>query len=367
MGTPFFSIIVPIFNTPPDFLKECISSLTGQTCPELEIILINDGSTEDCAKQCRELSGADSRILLLEQEHLGVSAARNHGMRRASGKWILFVDSDDWLEPDALETIRGYISLHEFDILVFNCVLETKGRFSDQGREGDTPSCALDHGFLSGMHCTDDADIKELVCRKAVGTFCEPGKKEAHNYALLMWDKAYRKAWLDKHGLSFHEKLFVGEDSLFILQCMEKVRNVYCVDRILYHHRKNDHSVTMNLPQDTTAQRRLYAAATFPIVERICKSLADMRNGRDTGALYKDYCSFLFMLMKTVILRLCGNGKQADIKSLLKSAAFAFSKEMRPALTLFPDDKKEIRIEKNLLRFGLIKSFLRRRKPSGNR
>ena len=96
------SVIVPIYNA-DKYLKECIESLLNQTYTNLEIICLNDGSTDSSTKICKELSETDNRIILIEKENTGVSATRNLGLKIASGEYIMFLDADDFLEPNAIE------------------------------------------------------------------------------------------------------------------------------------------------------------------------------------------------------------------------------------------------------------------------
>ena len=103
-----FSIIVPVYNTKP-FLHRCLESLINQTYENLEIILVNDGSTDGSGDICNEYSSRDSRILVIHKENQGLSMARNSGIYAANGNLLIFVDSDDYIELNTCEIIRGKI------------------------------------------------------------------------------------------------------------------------------------------------------------------------------------------------------------------------------------------------------------------
>ena len=94
------SIIVPVYNTPIEYLKKCIESLVSQTYRDIEILLIDDGSQKQVADFVSELPYQDGRIFVFHKENGGVSSARNLGLQKARGKYISFVDSDDWVESD---------------------------------------------------------------------------------------------------------------------------------------------------------------------------------------------------------------------------------------------------------------------------
>ena len=96
---PAVSVIVPVYNVEP-YLYRCVDSLTGQTLTDIEIILVDDGSTDGCGRICDEYAAADPRVRVVHQENAGLSEARNAGIDRARADYLMFVDSDDWVEPD---------------------------------------------------------------------------------------------------------------------------------------------------------------------------------------------------------------------------------------------------------------------------
>ena len=98
------SIIVPVYKV-ESYLPQCIESIINQTYPNLEIILIDDGSPDACGKICDEYAKQDKRIKVFHKQNGGLSDARNYGVARASGEYLSFVDSDDWIEPDMFEVL----------------------------------------------------------------------------------------------------------------------------------------------------------------------------------------------------------------------------------------------------------------------
>ncbi|UNW04349.1 glycosyltransferase [Acinetobacter indicus] len=112
MSIPLISIIVPVYNT-GEFLSQCIESLINQTYRNLEIILINDGSTDNSLTICKSFEEIDSRILVIDQNNQGVSRARNNGIKKAKGDYIGFVDSDDFVDPEMYKVLLNKIQLEE--------------------------------------------------------------------------------------------------------------------------------------------------------------------------------------------------------------------------------------------------------------
>ena len=99
MAEPKVSIIVPVYNT-EQYLKQCIDSITAQTLQDIEIIIVDDGSKEECARLCDELAKTDSRIKVIHKINEGVGFARNTGIAAARGEYVGFIDSDDYVKPD---------------------------------------------------------------------------------------------------------------------------------------------------------------------------------------------------------------------------------------------------------------------------
>lgn len=118
------SIVVPIYNM-EKYLVKCLDSIVGQTYENLEIILVNDGSKDSSLTICREYAQRDKRIVVLDKENGGQGSARNTGMDVATGEWIGFIDSDDWIVPDMYEVLLGHCLRHNADIGVCDVFTET--------------------------------------------------------------------------------------------------------------------------------------------------------------------------------------------------------------------------------------------------
>ena len=115
-----FSIVIPVYKT-KEYLDHCVESVVAQTFRDFEIILVDDGSPDCCGAMCDAWAAKDSRIVVVHQENGGLSAARNAGIRRATGEYIMFLDSDDWwADPYVLENIAQHLNHTDADILSFN-------------------------------------------------------------------------------------------------------------------------------------------------------------------------------------------------------------------------------------------------------
>lgn len=114
-GKPLISVVVPVYKT-EKYLRQCVDSLLRQTCPHMEIILVDDGSPDGCGAICDEYAEKNERVAVIHQKNGGVSAARNTGVRAARGQYIVFVDSDDWVEPNHVEELYRMVDMADADV-----------------------------------------------------------------------------------------------------------------------------------------------------------------------------------------------------------------------------------------------------------
>lgn len=115
------SVIVPVYNA-EKYISKCIDSILSQTFKDFELILINDGSTDNSDLICGKYASIDNRVKVFHKQNGGAGSARNLGVQKAVGDWIMFVDADDWIEPECLDICSKYIS-RNIDLIVFSCNL----------------------------------------------------------------------------------------------------------------------------------------------------------------------------------------------------------------------------------------------------
>ena len=116
---PLISVIVPVYNV-EKYLRQCVDSILAQTYSNLEIILIDDGSADNCPQICDEYAGKDKRVRVIHQSNQGVSVARNAGLQAAKGQYVGFVDGDDWIYPDMYQYLYNLVIAHQVDVAVCN-------------------------------------------------------------------------------------------------------------------------------------------------------------------------------------------------------------------------------------------------------
>ncbi|MBU3828746.1 MAG: glycosyltransferase family 2 protein [Candidatus Lactobacillus pullistercoris] len=243
--TPFFSIIVPVYQS-EKFLLKSIKNLREQTFEKIEIILVDDASTDNSLKLCQKISKEDSRVIVIHHtKNMGASRARNSGIEIAHGKWIIFVDSDDLVSVEMCRSFYDYIKCDpSLDFVACNFV----------SRKNDLFKKVLTNNVVLKLENKDQNInlIKQMLLsdyRKAPQKF----QNSFGNNVILNspWAKAYNKSFLDKNNIKFQTNIKYSEDLLFnieILACQAK--GIY-VNNYIYFYRNNSNSITHQnyLPQ----------------------------------------------------------------------------------------------------------------------
>lgn len=212
---PIISVVVPVYNVEP-YLRDCLESVLAQTLPDFEAICVNDGSTDGSGALLAEYAKKDARVRVITQENQGLSAARNAGLAEARGKYVYFLDSDDWIAPDTLETVSGIMDADQLQVCCFDNILEYEAGFRYSSLRGELRS-APDSGVLTGQDylCMSTADQTFRTC------------------AVMM---AYDRAFLMEHNLQFPAGLLY-EDCLFSLEVLLVAARVRHISRAFYHRR----------------------------------------------------------------------------------------------------------------------------------
>lgn len=218
------SIIVPVYNTEKEFLTECIQSAIHQTLQDLQIILVDDGSTDDSGKLCDEFAAADPRIIVHHQPNAGVSVARNNGLDIATGEYILFLDADDYLPADACE--RLYRKMPETGADMLLC--------------GHTCICdGQEVPHLLGR----DAVFTGQDIRKLQEVILNPAGELLNISPAGTWGKLYRRSFIVENNLRYVPGLKRMQDNVFCLNAYQVARKVAYFDYSGYYYRINASSV----------------------------------------------------------------------------------------------------------------------------
>ncbi|NJJ40672.1 glycosyltransferase [Paenibacillus apii] len=232
---PEISVIVPIYNMEA-YLPRCLDSLLDQTFSDLEIIAVNDGSADGSLSILLQYAGRDSRIVPVTRDNGGVSSARNEGIGRARGRYIAFVDPDDWVEREMFMEMFEAAEGEEADIVMCTYMRE----FGTHAKEKIFP--------LPDMKVYRHQDVQDRITRRLFGPLreelAEPEYLDAWG---TVWGKLYRTDLIKRAAASFIDLKTIGtnEDSLFNIQVCHHARSFVFLGRPFYHYWKaNGSSIT---------------------------------------------------------------------------------------------------------------------------
>ena len=218
------SIIVPIYNI-EGYIRECIDSILSHTYPDFELILVDDGSPDNCGRICDEYAEKDVRIKVIHKENGGLTSARNAGLAVAKGDWIMHVDGDDWIEPDMIESLIEAANATEAD-LVF----------------GDF----MKYGPSAGNHKlpTWNNDKKDSMSRYIA-------------YSMTtIWGSIAKRSLYTEHSLKSPDGVSYCEDFHLIVRLCHFANKIVNVHRPFYHYRYRPTSIMSNMSRKTESDEQ---------------------------------------------------------------------------------------------------------------
>ena len=246
---PLVSIVIPVYNTPKKYFKECISSVASQTYQALEILIIDDGSEKEFADYCDELIKAypERQAVVFHRVNAGVSASRNFGIDKANGEYLIFVDSDDIVGKYYVESLVALITKYHTNIA----------------------KC----GF---MRFTDESQLKDKDAKPSGKMYYQENEEIFKGYySSYLWDKIFRKTIFDT--FRFSEDITMCEDVLMISKLLNQYPACPAVAEAMYFYRINPHSLT-ETPNTTKCGQAIQVYDTvkkIPFIQNNSEMLAD--------------------------------------------------------------------------------------------
>ena len=246
------SVIVPIYNA-EKYLKQCLDSIQNQTLTDIEIIMIDDGSIDKSADISKQYL-SDSRFSYYYEENEGLAAARADGIARASGEYLGFIDSDDWIEPDMYEKMYNAAKSNDSDIVFCNCVQNENGhRFTPEMRSGTF----------------NREQIQFDILPRTLAYISKDGGKRSIRWSNCL--RIYRKQTIEKNGIKFDRRFRRSQDLPFTYEMTLVAKNYYYLgDEYLYHNRIVGDSLSRGY---TKNMWNLYV----PLIERLYKDTEEFK------------------------------------------------------------------------------------------
>lgn len=266
------SIIIPVYNT-EKFLRKCLDSVLHQTLTDIEIICVDDGSTDGCSRILDSYAAYDCRIKVIHKENAGLVAARKTGLTAAAGKYIGYVDSDDWIEPTMYEKLYGLISEKAVDVAM--C-----GRYE----ESEKYCKAVYHGFDEGRYG------KAELCKRIYPNMIV--NRDFFEWGIFpgVWDKLFCRKILEKNQMAVDERLRMGEDAACVYPCLLQADSIFILHECLYHYRQTDSSMVKSV-FDTALERQGFHL----LYHSVLNILSQYKNTFNLNRQWKDYLLFLMI------------------------------------------------------------------------
>lgn len=255
MNQPDVSIIVPVYNV-EQYLPECLESLIHQTMNNIQIICINDGSTDRSNQILKDYARKDCRIEIINQKNQGVSMARNRALNYVRGKYLMYLDSDDWIDSDTCQTVFDTAENRNTDLVLWSYIREFKGG-----------------GLRKGIFDENEIvfarpEVETQLYRRMYGPYRDELRRPEDMDALVtVWGKLYKSSLIIENKIQFVDLCVIGteEDMLFNLFVLEHVKSAVYINKYFYHYRKyNEVSITSKYKEKLSNQW----ACLFNIIEQ---------------------------------------------------------------------------------------------------
>lgn len=289
---PLVSVIIPAYNA-EEYISQALSSVLSQTLSDIEVIVVDDGSTDRTASTVEELTHRDGRVRLIRQENQYAGVARNRGIEAAKGKYLYFLDADDWIEPDALEKMFSSAESLGSDIVVAR----------SEGFDNQTGDTWLIDYALNGV---------------PFDTLIRPSSYVDRLFQRFMgwpWDKLYRTEFVRSSGLAF-QPLRTTNDAYFVFCSLMLAGGVSCVDKVLFHHRANNHKSL-----EGTRSKSWHCA--IEAMQAIAKKIVEQP---DSARLAESYSNWIL------------NYSYWSLDTLPADIADRYLDELAPMLSTMPND-----------------------------
>lgn len=286
------SVIVPVYRA-EQYLDECVYSLTVQTLKNIEIILVDDGSDDNCPVLCDHYQQVYSNIKVIHQENKGVSKARNAGIAIAEGEYIAFCDSDDTMKAEMLETLYQCAEEQRVDIVI--CGYETY----PNGKS-----------FSPGYTLNKKMTSEELIC----------SSHKIHSGNDLCFSVRFflRNDLLREKKIVFEEEIGFGEDFLFNLKCIMEANSIYVLSDALYNYRINNNSA-MRCPYKVNLEQKIQQQ--YELKLQLFKKYGLDKNKKfmkDLAFYYIAEWGFAGMLFRNVIAAPVSQNKDENLKRIVR-------------------------------------------------
>ena len=246
--TPLVTVVIPIYNV-EKYLDRCVISIVNQTYKNIEIILVDDGSPDNCPQMCDEWAKKDERIRVVHKRNAGLGMARNSGLEIARGEYILFIDSDDYLDLSTIELCVSSALHNNSDVVIF-------------GRKD-----VDDDGVVGEMNIKTNTDV--FTGDEVQHTLLPAVFSYKMGFGVSAAGRMYRTDIFRKHNLRFKsEREIISEDAYFALELFSKDVTVSIVSKNLYHYYRRSDSLTHTYRADRQLKNDAFLSQCVSLAEK---------------------------------------------------------------------------------------------------
>ena len=244
------SIIVPVYNV-EKYIERCVNSLRDQTLNDIEIILIDDSSTDSSLEICKKIALEDNRIKVIHKVNEGAGMARNSALEIATGKYIGFVDSDDYIEPDMFKSLYEIAEKYSSDLVMSGVIFVDGNMFSQEG----------DHirktYFDKDTHFETEEDLNKLKMG-IIGAL--PEDIDDSKYGMSIWKNLFRHEIIRRNNLVFQsEREMLSEDALFMIDFISHIKRATGINEAFYNYCRNGESISKSYKKDRFEKSLIFA------------------------------------------------------------------------------------------------------------
>jgi glycosyltransferase EpsJ len=282
----FVSVVVPIYNV-EKWLERCLKTILSQSSIDLEIILVNDGSSDNCGEICEHYARRDKRIKVVHKDNGGLSSARNAGIEVATGKYIVFIDPDDIITQDYFEVLLSTAEKYNCDAVV-----------------SGYKKVPINEIVVPGFKINEVMDGKRFILSSP--------KIHSNNDLCFVWRYLYRLSIIKEYQIRFNEKVFIGEDVIFNLEYLLKSKRVMAISDVCYLYTVNNPDSLMRVTYKPKLESSLI------LQHKIRKQLSKEFNLFSYKHYRKDFAYYYMNNIYGMIINNLKNGKNRHIKSELR-------------------------------------------------
>lgn len=296
---PLLSVIVPVYQSAP-YLKTCVDSILDQTFRDFELILVDDGSSDDGPAMCDAYSRMDSRVIVIHKQNEGLVSARKTGLLAAKGEWVTNIDSDDWIDPDGFAGMYAIAVEHEADIIAASAVMHC----GDETRPFSNVQTA-------GVYAVPEDLIplkRQLMFKGALGSF---------GVLPNIWCKWFKREVLVPWQMRVDDAISLGEDAACCFPAILAAERIYITELCYYHYVRRDISMTRSMKTDAYEKADRIMAYMHSLLDEFADPVYEFRKQLARyhfyllrGALDKDLGIWKGDTIQAKIRRMAGRMRQ---------------------------------------------------------